>query len=298
MFTLIGVFIGYMWCKSQMTLQGNRLRYGITEQNLSLQSILWEEYPTYRKLTFTINGEISFCTKSNEEITLNYLENPDALQETHRKHNVFFDGNKLLHYDDATYHLNDGKVKVNIPKRYNSNPIMDAIQNSYYLTFNEKETGYIAGCISVLDMAYVAWTEDEIRNCDVNLEAYLSAFRLSDTYDAVKPLRQKAPKDGVELDKKDDGILSYTIENNTGNSWHYENRLPSIELWYKGVWIELNSPFDYNLTSKTIEAMETQHFETQKEIIDQYPTLFSGIYRLVVYGERGEFIVSDVFRVE
>ena len=79
------------------------------------------------------------------------------------------------------------------------------------------------------------------------------------------------------------------------NNCRYEDELPHIELWYKGIWIELKSPFDYNLTSKTINPLESTNFETPKEILDQYPTPLRGIYRLVIYGENEEFIVSNTF---
>ncbi|MBD5470385.1 MAG: hypothetical protein HDR19_04545, partial [Lachnospiraceae bacterium] len=219
----------------------------------------------------------------------------NAFAETHREHNVSSDGSDLVYYDYATYNFNDGKVTVNIPKIYSSNPITDTVNNSYYLTFYENDADYIAGCISVLDTYYTVWTEDEIRFSDVNLDAYLTAFTLSGTYDTVKPLHQISSKEGISLRKEEGSIFAYTIENNTGSSWVYENYLPHIELWYKGVWIELNSPFSYNLMNSTIKPSEIQHFEIPEEIVSQYPTLFPGRYRLVIYGEDGEFIVSDVF---
>ena len=296
-FILLGVLIGYLWCKSHVTQNGDILQYGVAEQNLTIQSISWKDYPTYRELTFNIDGNISFYTGPNGVITFHNLANPNAFEEIHREHNVSSDGSDFVYYDYVSYNFNDGKVTVNIPKQYSSNPITDTVHNSYYLTFYENNVDYVAGCISVLDTYYTVWTEDEIRVSDVNLDAYLTAFTLSGTYDTVKPLRQKSSKEEISLRKEEDSIFAYTIENNTESSWVYENHLPHIELWYKGVWIELNSPFDYNLINSAIKPSEIQHFETPEEIVNQYPTLFPGRYRLVIYGEGGEFIVSDVFPV-
>lgn len=296
-FILFGILIGYLWCKSHITQNGDILQYGVAEQNLTIQSITWKNYPTYRELTFNIDGNISFYTESNGVITFNNLANPNAFEEIHREHKVSSNGSNFAYYDYASYNFNDGKVTVNIPKRYSSNPITDTVHNSYYLTFYENEAAYVAGCISVLDTYYTVWTEDEISVSDVNLDAYLTAFTLSGTYDSVKPLHQKSSKEGISLRKEEGSIFAYTIENNTESNWVYENHLPHIELWYKGVWIELNSPFDYNLMNSTIKPSEIQHFETPEEIVSQYPTPFPGQYRLVIYGENGEFIVSDVFSV-
>ena len=297
-FILLGILIGYLWCKSHVEQNGNILQYGVAEQNLTIQSITWKDYPTYRELTFSIDGNISFYTGQNGAIIFNNLADPNAFEETHREHNVSSDGSDFVYYDYVSYNFNNGIVTVNIPKIYSSNPITDTVNNSYYLTFYENDVDYIAGCISVLDTYYTAWTEDEIRFSDMNLDAYLTAFTLSGTYDTVKPLHQISSKEGIDLRKEEGSIFAYTIENNTESSWVYENHLPHIELWYKGVWIELISPFGYNLMNSTIDPLETQHFETPEEIVSQYPTLFPGQYRLVIYGEDGEFIVSDVFSVQ
>ena len=108
-FILLGILIGYLGCKSHVTQNDNILQYGVVEQNLSIQSISWKNYPTYRELTFSINGNISFYTGLNGAITFNNLANPNAFEETHREHNVSSDGSDFVYYDYATYNFNDAK---------------------------------------------------------------------------------------------------------------------------------------------------------------------------------------------
>lgn len=284
---LLGFLFGY-WRGSQHTsLQEKIPQYGVVEQNLSIQSVLWKDYPAYRELTFRIEGTILFHTKTNGMIIFNYLEEPDMLNESSRKH--------LQSYDEVIYNFNNGKVIINIPKIVQDNAIRFITDNSFYLTFHEEDDAYIAGCISVEDTNYVPWTEEEIRNAGVNLDAYLSAFSLSRTYDSTKPLHQKPPKAGITLDKEEGNVLSCILYNNTEQDWQYAQSLPHIELWYKGIWIELNSPFDNNLTLGTLQPSETKRFAPPKETVEQYPTLFPGIYRLVIYGEHDEYIASDPF---
>lgn len=292
---LLGALIGYNWCKQNMVLRDNIIQYGVVEQNLSVHSILWKDYPAYKELSFTIDGSISFHTKRNGTIALNNLVELSSFEEKSRECNVSSNGSDLLYYDYVTYNLHDSKIVANIPKIYNDNSIISIVGNSYYLIFNENDAAYVVGCINACTSEYVPWTIDEIRCSTVNLDAYLPAFTLSRTYDSINPLHQKIPKEGIKLNREGGNCLSYTMYNSTMNDWCYENQLPHIELWYKGIWIELNSPFDYNLTSKTIDPLETISFEVSNEILKQYPSLFQGIYRLVIYGENEEFIVSNTF---
>lgn len=294
-FMLLGALLGYTWCKRHMTVKKSALQYGIAEQRLSVQSVLWKDYPAYRGLTFTISGTISFYTKPDGAVLFNDLADSAAFAETGREHKALRNEGGLLCYDYVTYNFRDGEVTVSIPKKYSDNPIAFTINNSYYLTFYEDGSDYIAGWISMPDTEYMSWTEEESRNSAVNLEAYLSAFALSNTYDSVNPLRQRTPKAGISLKQEGENYLSCHMYNGSMDDWNYENQLPHIELWYKGVWMEFIPPFDYNLTNAVIKPLETRQFEVPKEIIEQYSTLFPGIYRLVIYGEHEEFIVSDAF---
>jgi len=296
--TLLVFGLGYLWGRWHTVPKEDTLIYGVTEQNLNIQSILWNDYPAYRVLTFLIDGTVSFHTKSNGVITLNHLAEPDMLQEISREHNVFYDGKDLQFYDEVTYSLNSGKVTVSIPKTHPDNIICAITDNSYYLTFHESDNDYIAGCISAGDVKYMPWTVEEIRSAALNLDVYLPAFTLSKTYDSTKPLHQKAPRDGITLNKEAENYLSCILYNHTEKDWQYARELPHLELWYKGVWMELESPFDDSLTIGTLKPYETKQFAPPKETMEQYPTPFPGIYRLVIYGEKDEFIVSDSFFVQ
>lgn len=285
--TLLGFLFGYWRGARHTPLEEHMFQCGIAEQNLTIQSISWKDYPAYRELAFRIDGTLLFYTKPNGIITFHYLEEPDMLKETDRK--------CLQSYDEVLYSINSGKVTVNIPKVVQDNAIRFITDNSFYLTFCEENDAYTAGWISVGGADYVPWTEAEIRNAALNLDAYLSAFSLSGTYDNTKPLHQKAPKAGMTLDKEAGAALNCILHNNTEKDWQYEQSLPHIELWYKGIWIELNSPFDNNITLGTLKPSETKRIAPPKETMSQYPTLFSGIYRLVIYGENNEYTASGAF---
>lgn len=292
---LLGIWVGFMWKKQHTVLEGNAVQYGIAEQNLNVQSVEWKNYPSYWELSFVLSGNISFWTKNNDTILLKHLTNADAFMEIDRQHNVSSNGSDLLYYDYAAYKLDSGVIVVNIPKRYDDNIITYTISNSYYLEFSGDDIDYIAGCIHLLDTDYVPWTQEEAMASAVNLDAYLSAFTLSHTYANVSPLQQEMSKEGICLKQEGENYFSASINNNTEADWQYEAGLPHIELWYKGVWIELNSPYDNNLTTRMLEPEETQYLEIPETALEQYPTLLPGIYRLVIYGENEEFVVSDTF---
>ncbi len=291
----IGAEIGNWRSSRYRILQDNILEYGVAEQDFSIRNVSWKEYPSYRELAFTIDGMISFRLHQDGTVTLDGLADSSVFREIDREHCVSSDGNDVLYYDLVSYSLSEGKITVNLPKIYHDNAIRFIKENSYYLTFHDNDMDYTVGCISCMDTKYTPWNADEIKYAAVNLDAYLPAFILSGTYDSVNPLHQRSPKDGVILNKKGGSGFHYTIHNDMSNDWCYENQLPHIELWYKGIWIELISPFDYNLTNNILHASETKESEIPKELIKQYPETFQGIYRLVIYGENQEFIVSDTF---
>lgn len=295
---VLGIVIGYKWYSQHVLLQDSTIRYGAAKQNITIHSICWKNYPSWRELTFSIDGDISFITRENGTIVFNDLTNSDTFEETFREHKVSKNGNDIIYYDIVTYNICGGIVCANLPKTDDQNPIIATIENSYYLTFSEKETNYIVGCISMLDTEYTQWTESEVQYSNMNLNIYLSAFMLSKTYDQVYPLHQKVPKQAISIQKEDGSYLNCTIYNNSDNSWSFETRLPHVELWYKGVWIELNSPYADNLSIVSIAPHESKNITPSNEVNDTYPTLMSGIYRLVIYGENDEFIVSDTFLME
>ncbi|MDE7416734.1 MAG: hypothetical protein K2N44_10630 [Lachnospiraceae bacterium] len=295
---LLGGILGFRWGEQHMALEKNEIEYGISEQDLHIYLVEWKDYPAWREVSFSIDGSISFITGQNGSIILDGLTNPDALEETQREHNVSTNGKDLIYFDAVTYVINEGAVRAAFPKVYNRNVIIDTVCNSFYIVFREEDTDYIAGSISPLDKAYKVWTGDEVQYFDTNIDAYLSAYTLSGTYADIRPLREKAQKEGVVLRKEEGNFLNCTVYNNGSEVWCYEAQLPHVELWYKGVWIELTSPFADNLMTVMIEPDQNRGFNVPEEIIMQYPTLIGGIYRLVIYGENEDFVVSDTFIVE
>lgn len=298
---LVCILSGGLWgfrCGAQHMAYGeNEIEYGISRQDLQVHSVVWKDFPAWREVTFTVNGSLSFITGQYGSVTLDGLTDSDTLEEIQREHKVFSDGKDLVSFDEVTYVINEGIVSAAIPKVYNRNEILDIVRNSFYIVFREKGREHIAGSISPLEETYQVWTADKAGYADTNIEAYLSAFTLSGTYDTVCPLREKAQREGVVLQKEEGNFLNCTVYNNGSEAWCYEARLPHVELWYKGVWAELVSPFADNLADTMIAPGQNREFDIPEEIIAQYPTLMDGIYRLVIYGENEEFVASDTFVV-
>ncbi len=214
-----------------------------------------------------------------------------------REHNVSVNGKDRIYYDDVTYVIDEGTVKAVIPRVRSGNVIRDTVCNSFYVVFRERSADHVAGCISLLDGVYQPWTTEEADCFYRNMDAYLSAFTLSGTYEDTDPLRERASKEGVALRKDGGNFLNCTVCNNGSDPWCYGAQLPHVELWYKGVWIELVCPFADNLMTAVVEPGQSRTFDVPEETIMQYPALMDGIYRLVVYGENGDFAVSDTFVV-
>lgn len=297
---LFGGLCGIWWGTQRAALEKNVITYGISGQNLHVRSVVWKDFPTWREVAFSIDGSISFVTEQNGRIALDALANPEALEEIHREHNVASNGKALVFYDEVTYVINEGVVSAEIPKIYHSynNAVVDTVNNSFYMVFREKDTECIAGSIFPLQETYTVWTKEQAKYSDTNIDTYLSAFTLSGTYGGNYPLCERAQKEGVILQKEEGSFLDCTIYNQGADVWCYEAQLPHVELWYKGVWIELISPFANNLVIAEIEPGQNRGFDVPAETIMMYPALIDGIYRLVVYGENEEFVASEIFIVE
>lgn len=297
---LVGAFCGIWSGRQRAAPEHDEITYGISGQELHVQSVVWTDFPAWREVTFSINGSISFITDQNGRIVFQALANPEALEETRREHNVFSDGKDLVCYDEVTYEINAGKVNATIPKMHDRShdDITDTVNNSFYLVFCEQDTEYIAGSILPLEEAYTAWTKEQERHFDTNIDAYMSAFMRSGTYDRESPLCQRVQKESIVLKKEEGSFLDCTIYNHGAAVWRYEAQLPHVELWYKGVWIELISPYAEDLMTVGIEPGQSRGFDIPDETVMQYPTLIDGVYRLVVYGENEEFVVSETFVVD
>lgn len=283
-------------------LEENEITYGISDQNLRVHLVEWKDFPSWREVAFSVEGSISFITGQNGRIVSDAFANPEALEEIHREHCVASNGKDLIYYDEVTYRINEATVNTVIPKVHTpyDNVVMDTVNNSFYMVFcekdSEKEVEYIAGSIFPFGEAYTVWTKEQATYSNTNIDAYLSAFALSGTYDGGQPLRERTQREGVALKKDEGSFLDCTIYNFGTDGWRYETRLPHIELWYKGVWLELIPPYADDLMTAEIELGQNRGFAIPDETIAKYPTLIDGIYRLVIYGENEEFVISDTFR--
>lgn len=92
--------------------------------------------------------------------------------------------------------------------------------------------------------------------------------------------------------------MNCTICNESDAAWSFRADLPSLELWYKGAWIEVPSPYDSALMVNTCDANDSYELTIPTDINDRYPSLYPGIYRLVIYGTEEDYAVSDCFVVE
>lgn len=285
-------------------LEENEITYGISDQNLRVHSVEWKDFPSWREVAFSVEGSISFITEQNRRIVSDAFANPEALEEIHREHCVASNGKDLIYYDEVTYRINEATVNTVIPKVDTPYDIvvMDTVNNSFYIVFSEKdsekEVEYIAGSIFPFGETYTVWTKEQAAYFDTNIDAYLSVFALSGTYGGSQPLRERTQREGIVLKKDEGSFLNCTMYNHGSDVWRYETQLPHVELWYKGMWLELLSPYADNLTTAEIKPGQNRGFAIPDETIAKYPSLIDGIYRLVIYGENEEFVVSDTFKKE
>lgn len=271
--------------------------YGLENSSITITDIKWTDFYNWRNISLNINGLITVTVPRNTGISFNDMKNPDCMKEICREHLVHSDGNSLLYYDRVIYEIKNGNISASGILKNRNNPII-AATCGYRVGFTmEEEIECFLGYIPPLSESYNEWSKQQSPYAEMNLTPYLDAFKISRTYKDIITLNTIEIRDDIELISGEGGLLDCIIKNNTQDDWEYKVAFPAIEMWYQGVWIELQTDFAYNLTTDICPGMSNKKIVIPKQVTDQYPYLFQGIYRLVIYGVKGDCVISENFEI-
>ncbi len=275
---------------------GDAFCYGLEESNITITDIKWTEFYNWRNVSFNINGRITVNAPRDTDIIFNDMRSLDCIKEISREHMAHSDGNKLLYYDRITYEIENGNIAATGILKDRDNPIIDATRGCRvgFMLADGKEC--ILGYIPPSSESYSEWSAQQSSYAAIDLTPYLGAFKISRTYDNAA-LKSAKIRSDIRLSRKDGGLLDCIIENNSPENWEYKATLPALEMWYQGVWIELETGIAYNLMSDICLSKESKAITVPKQVTDAYPYLFPGIYRLVVYGVNDDCAVSESFEI-
>ena len=292
-----GAIIGGKWAadRNELQEQTSDFAYGLVENNVDVTDIVWREFPGYRNLSCEIQGTFEINVPKNAEVAVANLQAESDMKEIRRDHRVLSDGTKLLYYDNVTYEIGSGKIAVTGILKNRESDIGAAVSGYRVGISWETDEEIYLGYVAPESQSFQKWDMEKNAYADVNLSPYLNAFKLSCTYEDGNVLSIKKAADNVSLTKEEGGLLDCVLDNQGKLDWNYRADLPSLEMWYRGVWIELTSDFASNLTAKTCPAGESREFVIPKKTTDRYPDLFPGLYRLVVYGTDDDYIATEEF---
>lgn len=294
---IISGIVGTIFIKKTAECQNsdNDFSYGLVERDISVSNIEWQEFFDWRNVSFDIEGSISVIIPRNSDVAFNDMEYPNCLREINREHFVYSDGNELLYYDLVTYEIEKGHIVATGILKERNNAIT-AATCGYKAGFTYGDgNGYFLGYIPPQSKTFEEWSTLQNTYISMELTPYLDAFNISRTYTDTTTLHAIDIADNVKLIKMEGGILDCIIENNGTNSWEYRATVPALEMWYKGVWIELETGVDYNLTTEICPGMAKKEIIIPEQRTNSYPYLIPGIYRLVIYGIKDDCVISDDF---
>ena len=298
---IAGITIGGIWTakwsseRQRMKYYAEEFSYGITENALVAQEILWNEFPSFRKAQFALSGSFSINLPTNESLIIAELEDQKQLAEVSRENLIFSDGKGIHHYDLVTYQIKNGIICSNNIQKFYGDDIKRATQG-YLLQATAGDTAYSLGYILPGADFFTAWTLMEEKYYGRNYAPYMGGFHLSRTYDDSNHFSVRKEADDIELIHSEGEVLNYTIYNKGEEGWYYSEEMPALELWYNGVWLELEDGIDNGLIEYCLSP-GTQKKVFPKDVMDNYPDCIPGIYRLVVYG-REDCAISDSFCIK
>lgn len=293
---ILGLLIARFWDADRKDIKesNNDFNYGLESQNLTVSQVSWQEYPSFRKVSFVLDGDFVVNVPENCICVISGLEDNSALKEVNREKSYLKDGDKVIAYDQVHYQLNNAYVQSEGILKGND-AIHDAI-SGYRLNVVWNEDKETLGYIPPLSDCFTEWSKEENYFVDNNYEMYLENFVLSKTYAADYGTDTNQSVEDIKLIKKDGNILNCIIDNTNGSSdWEYNAQLPTIELWYRGAWLEMKSPFDSNLAVAICGKGENKEISVPDDTMEQYSYFLPGIYRLVMWGTDGGYITTEPF---
>lgn len=288
------IFVAGYFCGTlKKTSVPNSLTYGISEQALAISDVVWKDFPGFRKVSFLVNGEITINLPDNATITLPDSESSQALVETKRTDMVHSDGTDIIKYDIVTYTFSD--VPITSDGILKNKDYFNGAMDGYEIKLQSGSMEFSLGYIMPLANELITFSETEYSSFNYNLSYHDEIYRLSDTYNDGLPLTTIPVADGIILEKTDDELFHYRIINNSSFAWKYCADIADIEMYYRGVWLKVTSPYDSNLSVLESPPGSIIEYLYNNKNINSYPYLIPGIYRLVVYGVDNTYIASEDF---
>lgn len=276
--------------------ENNIFQYEVVENNIIVSDIKWTDYPNWRNVSCELNGMISVNLPCETNIKVIDIINEEGLVEVKRETKKEISKLVECKYDYVQYKLENVMIESKGLIKDGKNEIIAATQG-YKIGFSWGNREYFIGYIPPKTEWFEEWGQQQNRYAEQNLSPYLGAFQLSRTYTDTSDLYFIDIVENIKL-TKEGGLLDCKIENNGTKEWTFCDNLPTLEMWYKGVWIELITEWDSTLTAKKCSPKEKIVIDVSEKIENQYPKLFPGIYRLVIYGVEDDCVVSEIFLLE
>ena len=297
---VIGIALGssimYVWQQKQEAnkREFDSFEYGVVSSTLLGTGVEWKEYPQFRTVQLTLNGELVVELPRDAALTPEGLVDETTFKEVSRETKSVTDGVTTLEYDEVTYLFENAKIKANVANAYGAE--LDATYG-YELSCVTKTDTIVVGYSVPMCNEFHLCTKEQTANWIYPQNLEFGFIKLSRTYldkDVTKSA-QKFP--GITLERKGH-TYDLIIKNEGEEAWDYSRMLPSVEVWNQGVWMELETLFGDPLVGSVLEPGETEELKMTESGIWSMPYFAPGIYRMVIYGDKNTYAATEPFVVE
>lgn len=294
----MGIFLNRGWnhALEERKKAGEDFRYGMADCDIAVTDVEWKEFPVWNNITCKIQGNLVVYVPAGAEAEIKDLQNKDSLKETERETKVLTDENGRFFYDEVTYEIEEGIIRAEGLIKVSDNVIENAARG-YRAEVVWEDGKDCLGCILPLNDTFLTWNSLQNEYSDRSVKPYLSAFRLSRTYSDTKTFSSLKEAETIKLIKKEGGIWDCIIQNEGTESWTFCAERPAVEMWYSGVWIELDTGIDSILMTSVCLPGDEFDITVPAEEGKDYKNLLPGLYRLVIYGTEEDYAATNIFEI-
>lgn len=294
---MLGVLVGGMlvyglqFHMQKVMAERNDFFYSVVSSSLQAENITWKEYPQFRTVDFTLEGELVLTMPKGAQLMPEGLNDASALTEKKRESKKLGYGEQKLSFDEVTYYFDSVEIVANLPNVYEKEK--DATYG-YELSYADGSQTVVYGYILPMCEEFHVCTKEETRYWEYSQSLELGLLSLSRTYinGDITALMPICP--AVKLEKSEDSYV-LTITNGGENEWFYSAMVPSVEVWHHGVWMELYTYLSDPCVLTSVAPRESKTIEVLERTDKYYPFFSPGIYRVVVYGRDGTCIMTEEF---
>ena len=178
---VVGGVLVFFWLTylQRTTAEGRDFSYSVVSSTLRAENVAWKEYPQFRTVEFTLNGELVLTVPEGAQLSPEGLADAGTLTEEMRRTKTLGYGAERLVYDEVVYRFTEAVINANLPNVYEKEK--DATYG-YELAYTDGEQTIVYGYILPMCEEFHVCTKEETRYWEYPQSLEFGLLSLSRTY--------------------------------------------------------------------------------------------------------------------